>query len=146
MNKLLEHLWVRLNIFMEHFERNALANSVYVPKIWKRYVDDIFAIWPHRKEHLDTFLSYFKNIHPAIKFTIQNEDDQHFPLFLDIALTLTSNGTLNHGVYRLPTLTVILTILFITLQLNLPLVKCWLAVHIMLVTRRAGPHQIGITA
>ena len=91
------------NIFMEHFEQSALANSVYVPKIWKRYVDDIFAIWPHGKEHLDTFLSYLNNIHPAIKFTIEHEDDQHSLPFLDIALTRNSNGTLNHGVYRKPT-------------------------------------------
>ena len=37
------------NIFMERFEQNALANSVYVLKTWKRYVDDIFAIWSHKK-------------------------------------------------------------------------------------------------
>ena len=74
------------NIFMEHLEQNALANSVYVPKIWKKYVDDIFAIWPHEKEHLDTFFIYLNNIHPAIKFTIQHD-------VLDIALTRNSNGT-----------------------------------------------------
>ena len=74
------------NIFMENFEQNPLANSAYVPKMWKRYIDDIFAIWPHGKEHLETFLSYLNNIHPAINFTIQNENDQHSLPFLDIAL------------------------------------------------------------
>ena len=27
---------VLANIFMEHFEQIALANSTYVPKLWKR--------------------------------------------------------------------------------------------------------------
>ena len=38
---------VLANIFMEHFEQNALTNSALVPKLWKRYVDDIFAVWSH---------------------------------------------------------------------------------------------------
>ena len=32
---------VLANIFMEHFEQNALENSTYVPKLWKQFVDDI---------------------------------------------------------------------------------------------------------
>ena len=94
---------VLANIFMEHFEQNALANSTYVPKLWKRFVDDIFAIWSYGKEHLDTFLNYLKNIHPSIKFTIQHEDDKHSLSFLDIALTRNHDGTLNHAVFRKPT-------------------------------------------
>ncbi len=66
---------VLANIFMEHFEQNALANSALVPKLWKRYVDDIFAVWSHGKEHLNKFLSYHNNIHPSIKFTIEQEND-----------------------------------------------------------------------
>ena len=94
---------VLANIFMEHFEQIALANSTYVPKLWKRFVDDIFAIWSYGKEHLDTFLNYLNNIHPSIEFTIQHEDDKHSLSFLDIALTRNQDGTLNHAVFRKPT-------------------------------------------
>ena len=107
---------VLANIFMEHFEQIALANSTYVPKLWKRFVDDIFAIWSYGKEHLDTFLNYLNNIHPSIEFTIQHEDDKHSLSFLDITpffvnlLTLIVTSTTDR---------------FITLQLNLPFVKPW---------------------
>ena len=94
---------VLANIFMEQFEQIALANSTYVPKLWKRFVDDIFAIWSYGKEHLDTFLNYLNNIHPSIKFTSQHEDDKHSLSFLDIALTRNHDGTLNHAVFRKPT-------------------------------------------
>ncbi len=94
---------VLANIFMEHFEQNALANSALVPKLWKRYVDDIFAVWSHGKEHLSKFLSYLNNIHPSIKFTIEQENDQLSLSFLDIALTRNPDGSLKHSVYRKPT-------------------------------------------
>ena len=94
---------VLAKIFTEHFEQIALANSTYVPKLWNRFVDDIFAIWSYGKEHLDTFLNYLNNIHPSIKFTIQPEDDKHSLSFLDIALTRNHDGTLNHAVFRKPT-------------------------------------------
>ena len=94
---------VLANIFMEHFEQNALASSALVPKLWKRHVDDIFAVWSHGKEYLNTFLSYLNNIHPSIKFTIEQENDQLSLSFLDIALTRNPDGSLNHSVYRKPT-------------------------------------------
>ena len=65
---------VLANIFMEHFEQNALANIALVPKLWKRYVDDIFVLWSHGKE-LNIFLSYLNNIHPSITFNIEHEND-----------------------------------------------------------------------
>ena len=96
---------VLANIFMEHFEQNALANSALVPKLWKRYVDDIFAVWSYGKEQLNIFLSYLNNIHPSIKFNIEQENDQLSLSFLDIALTRNQDGSLKHSVYRKPTLT-----------------------------------------
>ena len=39
--------------------------------MWWRYIDDIFAIWPHGEEHLTTFLGGINNFHPSIKFTAE---------------------------------------------------------------------------
>lgn len=35
------------NIYMEHFEKTAVDTSSLQPKLWRRYVDDTFVIWPH---------------------------------------------------------------------------------------------------
>jgi hypothetical protein len=80
---------------------NALANSVHVPKLWKRYVDDILVIWSHNKEHLETFLSHLNNIHPSIQFTVQLEDDQNSLPFLDILLTRKHDGNYIPQLYPL---------------------------------------------
>jgi retron-type reverse transcriptase len=37
------------NFFMEDLEERALNQATHKPTCWYRYVDDIFAIWPHGK-------------------------------------------------------------------------------------------------
>lgn len=44
-------------------EINGLALK---PRLWVRYVGDVFAIWPHGKRNLDLFLRKINSINPAI--------------------------------------------------------------------------------
>ena len=60
------------SMFMDDLERRILASLDRATTTWWRYIDDVFAIWPHDEEHLTTFLDGINNFHPSIKFTAPN--------------------------------------------------------------------------
>ena len=57
------------NIFTGKLERDLLQQTRQKPTIWWRYIDDIFAFWPHGEESLQVFLTELNSFHPMIKFT-----------------------------------------------------------------------------
>ncbi|KAM3823585.1 uncharacterized protein M6D78_018813 [Vipera latastei] len=87
------------NLYMEHFETLALEKSNHKPKLWLRYVDDTFVIWPHGKEKLDDFLIHLNSLHPKIQFTMETEANNQLP-FLDVLVYKKSNGSLGHTIYH----------------------------------------------
>ncbi|XP_041484607.1 uncharacterized protein LOC121431166 [Lytechinus variegatus] len=90
------------NIFMEHFEHQALKTADKPPSLWLRYVDGTFVIWPHSTPDLHQFLNHLNNQHPSIKFTMETQRDNSIP-FLDVLITKTPSGFPSHQVYRKPT-------------------------------------------
>ena len=91
------------NIFMEHFEKEALTKTPKKPEVWLRYVDDTFVIWRHGRAELRKFLIFLNNQQiPNIHFTIDIEENGKLP-FLDILISKKADGTLGHQVYRKPT-------------------------------------------
>ena len=90
------------NFHTENFEKAALETATYKPKVWLRYVDDVFAIWPHGKEKLELFLKHLNDTHLAIKFTIEEESNQELP-FLDVKVKRDTGKPLQHRVHRIPT-------------------------------------------
>nr|XP_054772286.1 uncharacterized protein LOC129280268 [Lytechinus pictus] len=89
------------NIFMEHFEHQALKTADKPPSLWLRYVDDTFVIWPHSTPDLHQFLNHLNHQHPSIKFTMETQRDDSIP-FLDVRITKTPSGFPSHQVYRKP--------------------------------------------
>ncbi|XP_042202441.1 uncharacterized protein LOC121852537, partial [Callorhinchus milii] len=87
------------NIFMEKFETDAIQTATLRPTLWKRYVDDTFVIWPHGRPALDQFLDHINSIHPAIRFTMEVENDGKLP-FLDVLIKRRPDGSMSHSVYR----------------------------------------------
>ena len=87
---------------MTYFENKALNNANRKPKLWLRYVDDIFVVWPHERVELLAFLEYISSIHSRIQITLELEQNNRLP-FLDVLITKIREGTLQDTVYRKPT-------------------------------------------
>lgn len=85
-------------IFMANLESD-LASRNLIPRVWKRYVDDVFAII--KETDLKSILSALNNLHGNIQFTCEVEKQGKLP-FLDLLLTRTG-GTLELEIYRKPT-------------------------------------------
>ena len=89
------------NIFMGWFEDKFVYTYDTQPLVWKRYIDDIFMIWPHGQDSLDDFVSYLNECHVTIKFT--SETSRLQVSFLDILVTVGENCTLTTSLYTKPT-------------------------------------------
>ena len=88
------------NLFMEWFEETALASFRYEIPLWRRYVDDtIVALCDSL---IEDFTTHINSIHPAIKFTREEETDCKLPM-LDTLTTRHPTGQLSFSVYRKPT-------------------------------------------
>ena len=59
------------NLFMGNLERKILEKVDKRPDIWWRYIDDVFAIWPHGEERLIEFIEQINNGHSKIQFTAE---------------------------------------------------------------------------
>ena len=91
------------NIFMPMLEQKLLkeAPEGLIPIEWIRFINDIFAIWTHGLDKLQTFLSYINRSHPTIKFeyTFSTQSVN----FLDTTIYTNSTGKLKSDLYIKPT-------------------------------------------
>ena len=92
-------------VFMCKFEEDAFSSFIGIsPSFYRRYVDDSFLIFD-RKESVKPFFDYLNSLHPNIKFTKEEENNEHdfFP-FLDIKIKRCSNKFVTQTYYK-PTYT-----------------------------------------
>ena len=84
-------------IFMQHFEKNAILYSPVEVPFWKRFVDDGLANLQDENE-IYSFLNYINSIDPAIQFTVELPTNEGLP-YLD-AFIHRDNSI---SIYRKPT-------------------------------------------
>ena len=86
-------------IYMQAYERTAITMALHPPKVWERFVDDIYSIL--KRTHLENFFHHINNLHQNIKFTMEEESNGELA-FLDTLLKR-NNGEISVLVYRKPT-------------------------------------------
>ena len=84
---------------MEKLEERA-NNSFHSPRIWFRYVDDMYGIM--ESKYIEEFHQYLNTICDSIKFTREEEHEGSLA-FLDVLVTRTPEGLLQTTVFRKPT-------------------------------------------
>ena len=83
------------NIFMGEFEH--VYPYHLQPSLWKRFIDDIFFIWPHGTEELKRFVEFLNNRHQTIKFTLEHS---YFNVnFLDVTVFCKPTDSQNYLLY-----------------------------------------------
>ena len=91
------------NLYMEHFEREALRSASNPPRFQFRFVDDTFVI--QQQLHKQLFLNHINSIDPAIKFTVEGNQENGAMPFLDTLLKAKADDSLSITLYQKPTLT-----------------------------------------
>ena len=85
------------NLFMENLESKALDSAAQLgiaPRLWKRYVDDVFSL--SKRQNVDAFLQHLNDQDGNIRFTTEAEVEHGLP-FLDVAVTRRDSGRLMTG-------------------------------------------------
>lgn len=92
------------NIYISNMEeqiKNNNKNNLF-PRIWARYVDDIFVVIKER--YVDQLTNLLNNYHPKIKFTFEKESNNSLP-FLDVLISKTNDDGISFSIFRKPTST-----------------------------------------
>ncbi len=74
------------NLYMEELEHKVLCTALTIPKLYLRYVDDIFAIWDETQGDQAEFLALLNEHHEDIVLTEELKKDRSLS-FLDVTVT-----------------------------------------------------------
>ena len=85
--------------YMDKPGRNWQSRHYVTQQVWWPYTDDIFLIWPHRREELDSFIVRLSQVNDTIKFI--PETSLKMTNFLDV--TEHTNETTSTSLFGKPT-------------------------------------------
>ena len=114
---------VLANIFMAHYEKKWIETfSGKKPILYKRYVDDIFAVFSNENK-ADLFFEYINKQHPNISFTIEKQINGKLA-FLDVLVHNFSD--IKTSIFRKKTFTGLLTnfFSFTSMSYQIGLINC----------------------
>ena len=88
------------DIAMSYIDKIATTQGPYAPNNWWRFRDDIFEIWTHGVEALESFTNFINSIYPSIEFVVRSSESKLE--FLDVLVHL-HEGEIYTDVYSKPT-------------------------------------------
>ena len=88
------------NIFVGFFEKKIPTDEW--PLMYDRYVDDVFSFFVSKAKSAE-FFERLNSLHPALRFTVEGEENSSLP-FLDVRATKTASGIVT-SIFRKPTFT-----------------------------------------
>jgi len=62
------------NIYLRSFDKKAMNDFHIKPKLYSRFLDDIFGVWPGTREQLLQYQNFLNNLIPGIKVTFTVRD------------------------------------------------------------------------
>lgn len=90
------------NFFMDDLER-FFTTQPLLPLIYKRYIEDIFLIWTHGLDTLNSFIDAFNHFHPNITFSSTSSTTAVNFLDLTVYKSATNPHQLQYKIYSKPT-------------------------------------------
>lgn len=88
-------------VFMSSLEIDLKRRNL-LPRIWYRYVDDVFAVV--KRDEIDNILRIINSQFDSINFTYEREENNELP-FLDLLVSRKENKSIDFAVYRKSTTT-----------------------------------------
>ena len=89
------------NTFMGWFEESHVYTYHQQPLLWKRFIDDIFMVWHHNNDELNSFIEYLNSRMPSIKFEAESSTESVH--FLDVTVKIANTGAISTTLYTKPT-------------------------------------------
>ena len=89
------------NLFMGKLEREFLLTQDLKPRVWWRFIDDIFAVWTHGEQWLLQFIESLNHHHTTIKLTANWSAEK--VTFLDTMVYVKEDGLIGTDLFVKPT-------------------------------------------
>lgn len=88
-------------IYLAQLEEAYLNTAPFSPLLYLRYIDDIFLVWTHGRDRLNTFIDGLNALKPRIKLTAEISD--RLVTFLDVTVfkgpTFETTGILDTEIF-----------------------------------------------
>ena len=65
---------ITAEIYMQAYERTTITMALHPPKVWERFVDDVYYIL--KRTHLENFFHHINSLHQNTEFTMEEETNR----------------------------------------------------------------------